>query len=178
MTEAEWLTATDPRPMLTFLQDKVTIRKMRLLPSARFWATKSERTTAEEMHAIDVAELLADGKVRGDDPLSPLDAFRMIILNMFSGLRSEDERRLLSVLLREIFGNPFRPVTLNPSWLTSTVITLAQKMYDFRDFSAMPILADALQDAGCDNEEILKHCRNPSEHVRGCWCVDLLLDKK
>jgi hypothetical protein len=73
---------------------------------------------------------------------------------------------------------PLPVVTLNPSWLTSTVIALAQQMYDSRDFSPMPILADALQDAGCDNEEILNHCRQPGEHVRGCWVVDLLLDRK
>jgi hypothetical protein len=73
--------------------------------------------------------------------------------------------------------NPFRPVTLNPTWLTSTVLALAQQMYESRDFSPMPILADALQDVGCDNEDILNHCRQPGEHVRGCCCVDLLLGK-
>jgi hypothetical protein len=50
-------------------------------------------------------------------------------------------------------------------------------MYDSRDFSAMPILADALQDAGCTDEAILTHCRGPGPHVRGCWCVDLVLNK-
>jgi hypothetical protein len=79
--------------------------------------------------------------------------------------------------LRDIFGNPFRPVTLNPAWLTSTVLALAQQMYESRDFSPMPILADALQDAGCDNEDILNHCRQTGEHVRGCWVVDLILSK-
>ncbi len=79
--------------------------------------------------------------------------------------------------LRDIFGNPFCPVTFDLAWLTSTVASLAQQMYDSRDFSVMPILADALQDAGCDNEDILNHCRQPGEHVRGCWVVDLVLDK-
>jgi hypothetical protein len=51
-------------------------------------------------------------------------------------------------------------------------------MYDFRDFAAMPILADALEEAGCDNPDILSHCRNPGVHVRGCWVVDLLLGKE
>ncbi|HEV3386496.1 MAG TPA: hypothetical protein VG097_16855 [Gemmata sp.] len=88
------------------------------------------------------------------------------------------ERKTHCDLLRCIFGNPFRPITLNPSWLTSTVLALAQQMYESRDFSPMPILADALQDAACDNDEILNHCRHPGVHVRGCWCVDLLLDKK
>jgi hypothetical protein len=74
-------------------------------------------------------------------------------------------------------GNPFRPVALNPEWLTPTVTALARGMYDSRDFGAMPILADALQDAGCDSEDILSHCRSDGPHVRGCWVVDLVLGK-
>ena len=80
-------------------------------------------------------------------------------------------------LLRDIFGNPFRPVAFSPEWRTDTAVTLARQMYESRDFSAMPILADALQDAGCDNEEVLAHCRGPGPHVRGCWVVDLVLGK-
>ena len=79
--------------------------------------------------------------------------------------------------LRCIFGNPFRPVTVDPSWLTSTAISLARQMYESRDFSAMPILADALQDAGCDHNDVLAHCRGPGQHTRGCWVVDCLLGK-
>jgi hypothetical protein len=78
-----------------------------------------------------------------------------------------------SVLIRDIF--PFRPITINPAWLTSTVLALAHQMYDSRDFSAMPILADALQDGGCENAQILEHCRGTGPHVRGCWVVDLCL---
>jgi hypothetical protein len=81
-------------------------------------------------------------------------------------------------ILRDIFGNPFRPITLNPAWLTSTVTTLAEQMYDRRDFSPMPILADALQDAGCDSDDILNHCRGENVHVRGCWVLDRLLGKE
>ena len=81
-------------------------------------------------------------------------------------------------LLRDIFGNPFRPVTFSPAWRTDTALTLARQMYESRDFSAMPILADALQDAGCDSAEILDHCRGPGPHVRGCWVVDLVLGKQ
>ena len=78
----------------------------------------------------------------------------------------------------DIFGNPFRPVTAKPSWRTSTATALTGQMYGSRDFSPMPILADALQDAGCDNADILDHCRGPGPHVRGCWAVDLLLGKE
>jgi hypothetical protein len=82
-----------------------------------------------------------------------------------------------SALVCDIFGNPFRPVPFSPEWRTDTTLTLARQMYESRDFSAMPILADALQDAGCESAEILDHCRGPGPHVRGCWCVDLVLGK-
>jgi hypothetical protein len=88
------------------------------------------------------------------------------------------DSRSVCVLLRDIFGNPFRPVAFAPKWKTDTALSLAKQMYDSRDFSAMPILADALQDAGCDNEDILSHCRGEGPHVRGCWVVDLVLGKE
>jgi hypothetical protein len=88
-----------------------------------------------------------------------------------------DERGMLCEDFRDIFGNPFRPVAFSPTWQTSTALSLAKQMYEARDFSAMPILADALQDAGCDNEDILSHCRGEGPHVRGCWVVDLVLGK-
>jgi hypothetical protein len=88
------------------------------------------------------------------------------------------ERTPQAVFVQDIFGNPFRPVTLDPVWLTSTVTALARGMYESRDFSGMPILADALQDAGCDSADILDHCRDPKQvHARGCWVVDLVLGK-
>lgn len=91
-------------------------------------------------------------------------------------------------LLRDIFGNPFRPVTLAQTWLAwndGTVRNLAQAIYDERalpsghlDAGRLAILADALEDAGCTSADILSHCRNPGPHVRGCWAVDLLLGKE
>jgi hypothetical protein len=78
-------------------------------------------------------------------------------------------------LLRDIFGNPFRPVTFVPAWRTSATVGLARSMYDARDFAAMPVLADALEEAGCDSADVLAHCRGPGPHVRGCWVVDLVL---
>jgi hypothetical protein len=86
--------------------------------------------------------------------------------------------RVLSNLLRDIIGNPFRPVAFSPEWRTDTALSLAGQMYDSRDFGAMPILADALQDAGCEDEDILNHCRGNGPHVRGCWVVDLVLGKE
>jgi hypothetical protein len=81
-------------------------------------------------------------------------------------------------LLRDIFGNPFHPVTIDSRWLTSTVSELADAIYAERAFDRMSILADALMDAGCDSDEIIQHCRGPGPHVRGCWIVDLLLGKE
>lgn len=75
-------------------------------------------------------------------------------------------------------GPLYRVRVPSPSWLSSTVLILAQQMYESRDFSAMPILADALQDTGCDSADILSHCRGPGPHVRGCWVVDLVLGKE
>jgi hypothetical protein len=90
-----------------------------------------------------------------------------------------DELAQQTARIRDIFGNPFRPVTFSPSWRTDPAVALAQQMYDSRDFGAMPILADALQDAGCDSEDILSHCRDTNAtHVRGCWVVDMVLSKE
>jgi len=88
------------------------------------------------------------------------------------------EARWQAAVLRDIFGNPFRPVAFSAEWRTSTAVLLAQQMYELRDFSTMPILADALQDAGCYNDDVLNHCRDANGvHVRGCWVVDGVLGK-
>jgi hypothetical protein len=82
-------------------------------------------------------------------------------------------------LALELVGpNPFRPTAFSPGWRTDTAVALAKQMYESRDFGAMPILADALQDAGCEDAAILGHCRGAGPHVRGCWVVDLVLGKE
>jgi hypothetical protein len=88
-------------------------------------------------------------------------------------------------LLRDIFGNPFRPRVLDPSWRTPTVTALARAAYEERglpagslDCDRLAILTDALEDAGCDSADILSHLRGPGPHVRGCWVLDLLLGKQ
>ena len=95
-----------------------------------------------------------------------------------AGIRTRyAEERLQTDLLRDIFIPPFRPVHFSPDWRTDTAVSLARTMYEAREFGAMPILADALQDTGCDNEDVLNHCRDAGPHVRGCWVVDLVLGK-
>jgi hypothetical protein len=88
------------------------------------------------------------------------------------------ERRAHCVLLRDLFGNPFRPVEVEPAWLDwndGCVAKLARVVYEERKYQEMRILADALEEAGCANRDILNHCRQPGEHVRGCWVLDMLL---
>lgn len=97
-----------------------------------------------------------------------------------------------AALIREIFGNPFRPVTLcvgdcpdpdegyhspNCPLRSPNVLAIAERIYDERDWRAMPILADALLDAGCTEASLLDHLRGPGPHARGCWVVDLILSK-
>jgi hypothetical protein len=98
------------------------------------------------------------------------------------------EKRAQSHLLREIFGNPYPQKNVEPEWLAwkgGTVWRLAQEAHDGRslpsgtlDVATLAVLADALEEAGCTNADILDHCRQPGEHVRGCWVIDLLLGKK
>jgi hypothetical protein len=80
-------------------------------------------------------------------------------------------------LLRETVGNPFRPVRFQKLWRTSDTRGLARGIYEDRAFDRMPLLADALMDAGCDDDQIISHCRSEGPHVRGCWVVDLILSK-
>lgn len=83
-------------------------------------------------------------------------------------------------LLFELFGNPFHPIIIQPAWLTfndATIPNLARQIYHERRFEDMPILADALMDAGCQVEAILNHCRQAGVHVLGCWVLDALLGK-
>jgi hypothetical protein len=90
---------------------------------------------------------------------------------------SVDSDRLLTRLVADVFELQLRPVAWAPAWRTETAVSLAQGMYEARDFTPMPVLADALEDAGCTEAGILAHCRKPGLHVRGCWVVDLVLGK-
>jgi hypothetical protein len=98
--------------------------------------------------------------------------------------RERAARKQLAVFLREVVGNPFTPPRFEQAWRTSTVTQLAQGIFDERSFDRMPILADALLDADCDEESILRHCRGtelwnkePLYHIRGCWVIELILGR-
>ena len=80
-------------------------------------------------------------------------------------------------LVRDIFGNPFRPVAADPAWLAwkdGTITRLARAVYEEGAFERLPVLADALEEAGCTDPDLLGHCRAPGAHVRGCWVLDLV----
>lgn len=192
MTEAEWLAAIDPTPMLEFLRDKASDRKAILFCLSWCPGYAEEKYNNETLY--DVALRYAEGNADVFDvrwaflgletvegtkslPEFPIDWAILLTGSDCESCHKTSPRFVAPSLIRDIFGNPFHPVTLNASWLASTVLALANGIYTERAFDRMPILADALQDAGCDNEDILNHCRQPGEHVRGCWVVDLLLAK-
>jgi hypothetical protein len=240
MTDAEWLAATDPQPMLEYLRGKASDRQLRLFGNAccrRIWTRLADRRSRS---LVEASEQFVEGQV-GVDALNRTfeeaataqeaahweggdqdateavlglrdglilsqvvegasesaaygaveEAWESIDNPQAGGGKSRDEKyedaleagrrqeKAGEVLvLRDIFGNPFRPVTVDPAWLTSTVVQLARGIYDERAFDRLPILADALQDAGCDNPDVLGHCRGPGPHARGCWVVDLILGKE
>jgi hypothetical protein len=188
MTEADWLACDVPRTMLRFLRGRTSERKFRLFACACWRCRCRNMPSLKDVVAIVAkAEKLADGEYqtqKGDGGWLQLqkNAFNVATLTSktVAGIRSKGgvPPGEQVELLRDVFGNPFRPVALDPAWLTSDVLLLARGIYDDRAFDRMPILADALQDAGCDNGDVLTHCRDTNlVHVRGCWVVDLLLGK-
>lgn len=185
MTAAGWFACEDAGQMLEYLErcGRLPCRRRALLASevcravARLF--RGEETLREvvgmfEQRIETWPERAAD---RARDVAASLSAGAMKTLREIT----TNERRELAVRVRDIFGNPFRlPPTLSPAWLQwndGTVGRIAQAIYDEGRFEDLPILADALEDAGCDNADILAHCRQPGEHVRGCWVVDVLLGK-
>jgi hypothetical protein len=204
MTEAEWLACNAIRPILEFLGESPGSRKLRLIACVccrSVWDQLNERSQDAIMQGeqfadgmIDKQTLLRAGNAArsssksvghtakaarccayGDAYLAALFATDQVVQCCTNNIAD------LAALVRDIFGNPFRPVTIDPSWLAwndGTVVKLAQGIYDDRTFDCLPILADALEEAGCDKADILTHCRQPGEHMRGCWVVDLLLGKE
>jgi hypothetical protein len=108
-----------------------------------------------------------------DDPGSgPRGAWQMAF---------EAEEAEQAALLRELVGNPFRPVLVESSWLLwgdAAVVKVAQGIYEGQRYQDLPVLADALEEAGCDNPDLLGHLRRRDGHARGCWALDLVLGRK
>lgn len=222
MTESEWLSCTDPTPMLRHLRAIDTSeRKLRLLACAccrRIWDLLTDPRSRQ---AVEVAERYADGQatlrdlararahaltaaggaawaaywaanVKAGGPLWNALAAAAAAPARFAAQQAQGQQgatwelvQASSVrdqigLIREIVGNPFRPAHVEPAWRThdhGIVARLAEGIYEDRAFDRLPVLSDALEDAGCTDTDLLSHCRQDGEHVRGCWVVDLLLDK-
>ncbi|OAI47685.1 hypothetical protein AYO44_09315 [Planctomycetaceae bacterium SCGC AG-212-F19] len=139
-------------------------------------ATPSQRTHAESAAAGTLAAFDEARLARWTwDVENPVVAVMQHVWSATGGdgRTYEPEARLL----RCIFGNPFRPMAIDPAWRTATVTSLAQAIYEERAFDRLPILADALEEAGAD-ADVLGHCRGGGEHVRGCWVMDLVLGKE
>ena len=129
----------------------------------------ADPTTIGAFIAADYADAAASAAVRDAMRTEPWRS---------TTIRNVEERHQ-TLLLRDLFGPlPFRPIALNPSSLTFAVKGVAQALYADRPFDQLPVLADALEDAGCDNSDILRHCRGRGPHVRGCWALDLILGKE
>ena len=197
MTEAEWLTAQETAPLWEHVKDhpRWTPRTLRLFVAA-FWGWQSKRLRGKARADLRRrAEAFEQWAETGElaHPHQPSNNSGLIFFNMspVTAVATtvtapgphwttgwETCVQTMPTFFRDIFGNPFRPVAVDPSWLTSTVVALARGIYEDRAFDRMPILADALQDAGCENPDVLNHCRDPQQvHVRGCFAIDLLLDK-
>jgi hypothetical protein len=120
----------------------------------------------------DLADWIGSGKVDEENTLEVWEQEKHVAFERELAITAEE--------VREIAGNPFRPVAVDPAWLAwndGTVVKLAQGIYDDRAFDRMPVLADALEEAGCDHADVLNHCRKPGEHLRGCWVLSLILGK-
>jgi len=151
-------------------------------------ATNEELTRASKQagdaHAIAVQQWGKEGAclewgaefVAWPHPCNAAENVSWAVVNCRKGHEAPDYPAQAD-FIRDIFGNPFRPVTFEPEWRTSAVIALAEGIYQEGAFDRLPILADALQDAGCQNEDILSHLRGQGPHVKGCWLVDLLIGK-
>jgi hypothetical protein len=207
ITEADWLVCIEPERMLGRLQSMGCLesnRKVCLLVCAcsqRVWAWLDDG----DRRNLDAIAAYADDLI----PDEPVDAPRItraascvpdlcVPLTHFRALAEwgkargnkqvnratigRDEAAGQVALLRDIFGNPFRPSAELPptvlNWNEKTVPRIADGIYNERAFGRLPILADALIDAGCEDEALIAHCRQPVAHVRGCWAIDLILGKQ
>jgi hypothetical protein len=200
MTEAEWLAADDPKPMLKFLRDsgRASERKLRLFAIACCLGNWSPVYADRCRSLVGLAERYADGQARGAEltearriaypgellgVIEP-DARRAATAVLWSWVVGPGERPKQAAHVRDVFGNPFRPVAADPAWLAwnhGTVRRLAEAAYQERSLpegtlsnGRLAVLADALEEAGCADADLLGHLRGPGPHVLGCWAVDLL----
>jgi hypothetical protein len=198
----EWLACTDPLVMLGKLGDRASDRKLRLFACAGcrrlWWLLRDQRSRT----AVEVSERYADGLAGPEDLAAAAgdatqaadeaerarapgwNAARSAAMTAGGARAAADWVARMAAfdadLLRDIFGNPFRPVAGErawPEWAGGTAARLARAIYEERRFGDLPVLADALEETGCTDGEILGHLRGPGPHARGCWVVDLILSR-
>jgi hypothetical protein len=181
MTETEWLASTDPKQLLVHMRDRASDRKLRLFCIAAFErSVRFKSTDRLNQHVLRAALLFADGLESREMVLMLAGKSEWAVMvepALDAALMWTSEVYYPCRLIRDIFGNPFRPAVIHPAWKTPTVQSIAEAIYPDDDFARLPILADSLEDAGCTDVDMLNHCRQKGEHVRGCWVVDLLLAK-
>jgi hypothetical protein len=191
VTEAEWLGCTDPKLMLIYLRFKCGVRKLRLFTAACLRRDIWHRSDIPIRIAIESVEQLAEDRERIAaqglrEAHMDAEAARATAHEAVRSLHTSGAAQ--AALLRDICGPlPFRAVAISPvilAWNDSVVVRLAQTAYNERqlpegtlDNGRLAVLADALEEAGCTDADILGHLRGPGPHVRGCWPVDLCLRK-
>jgi hypothetical protein len=195
MKEAEWLTSGDPVVLLRHLQGKASERKLRLFACAAWerawrshrgwegqWRPKWEEALAyaegkpREPFLAAITPEWAVWCLADADPYESASFCASVDLGNMEGCTPVPAAER-AALLREVFGNPFRPPVAAGDWRTPDALVLARGIYDEQAFDRLPILGDALEEGGCFDPAVLDHCRAPGLHVRGCWLVDLLLSK-
>jgi hypothetical protein len=201
VTEQEWLACNDPTPMLEFLRGKASDRKFLMFAVNGLKGTR-ELCDERLLGLLAMTEEFADGTLSASEveahwgrnawPLRPFAWARALGFRNTNKKREfkRDQAPILVDLVRDLFGPlPFRPSPPLPpavlAWNDGTVPRIAQGIYDERRMPAgtletarLAVFADALLDAGCEDEALIQHCREPGPHVRGCWAVDLILGKR
>jgi hypothetical protein len=189
MKKSEWLTCTDPEPMLEFLWGKEyernlrksRERKMRLFAIACVLPLLHRISHEPGLEAVEVSERFADHDQASYTATWAAEVGIYAFDANQRDLHRREEGRRHCGLLRDIFGPLlFRKVSIPSSilaWNDRCVVNLATGIHVDRAFDRLPVLGDALEDAGCTDADVLSHCRQPGEHVLGCWVVDLCLGK-
>jgi hypothetical protein len=160
------------------------LRKIHLAAESAFHEGNNVRPMTGEQMAIAHARIAASFVARPARKYCEA-AFNNVRSALFKAggwneAAADETTRVLAALLREVFCNPFRRVAVDPAWLTwrgYLVASMARRIYDERDFAALPVLGDALEDAGCTEAALLGHLRSPGPHVRGCWALDAILGR-
>jgi hypothetical protein len=177
VTEQEWFSDFDLDRLRQFIFYKTTFRKNLLMAIAWSRVTIGRRGTRRD-RILEIADRYADRSASFIEFDTQCRGFFTKNLRPILGDQYQRHHPECVSILHDVVGNPFQPASLEPHWITENVVGLALAIYDERCFDRMPILADALMDAGCFDDEILNHCRSEGPHVRCCWVVDLLLGKE